>query len=250
MRRPAFHTIVIVLLLGAFCTDLAAWAPETRIRMVRDALNMMPRSLRSVLGGHEKSIMRGALTPLTEEGTPPHLPPALQGTLPDEISRRSAALVAAVDEREPFSEIAERFGALSHFVADAGYPPSGGGAEGAIRYDHFAGFVNSRLEKIPFVFYGHDRGALQEDEIREFALGIIERAARQDSELARSYGPDGADGTPGAFDDRSVPFAIASLAYSRTVTDIVRAWLSAWERARGDLGRTPYLDRNRIKRRR
>ena len=46
---------------------------------------------------------------------------------------------------------------------------------------------------------------------------------------------------PSAFDDRSVPFAIGSLSYSRTVTYIVRAWLAAWDGAHGDLGRTPYM---------
>jgi len=248
MRRPALHTIALLLVLAACCTDLAAWAPETRMRMVEDAVKMMPRSLRTVLGRHEKAIMRGALAPLTEEGSSAHLPPSLDGTLPGEISRRSAALIDAVNQRKPFSEIAERFGALSHFVADAGFPPASAGREGTFRYNHFAEFVRSRQEKIPFVFYGHADGVFGRGEIASFALGIIERAAQQDAELARSYGPDGTAPIPAAFDDRSVPFAIASLAYSRTVTDIVRVWLDAWEKARGDIGRTPYLDRNRIKR--
>ena len=34
-----------------------------------------------------------------------------------------------------------------------------------------------------------------------------------------------------------------SLAYSRTVTLVVRAWLAAWRQAGGDVGRTPYLEK-------
>ena len=37
-----------------------------------------------------------------------------------------------------------------------------------------------------------------------------------------------------------LPFAVGSLAYSRGITNIVRVWLSVWQRAGGDMGRIPY----------
>jgi hypothetical protein len=42
---------------------------------------------------------------------------------------------------------------------------------------------------------------------------------------------------------------VASLQYSRTVTDVARVWLAAWAQAHGDLTRTPYLDAENRRRR-
>ncbi len=53
------------------------------------------------------------------------------------------------------------------------------------------------------------------------------------------------DGTPrsrDALDERSIPFGIASLSYSRAVSDIVLVWHSLWASVDGDLSGTPYLD--------
>ena len=62
----------------------------------------------------------------------------------------------------------------------------------------------------------------------------------EDRELARAYAAAGDPPAAAAFDDRSIPFAVGSLSYSRAVNDIVRAWLTAWRMAGGDTGRTPY----------
>jgi hypothetical protein len=247
--RPTARCTAILLVFLAACAGTGAWSPETRIRMADDALNMMPRSLRTVLGKHRQAILRGALEPLAEEGTAPHLPPSVHGTLPAEVARRSVAVVAAVERRRPFSEVARRFGALSHFVADAGFPPLAGGSAGADHYDHFSDLVRTRQDKIRFVFYGHENGDLDSGGLEAFTRVILERAAAQDALLAKIYAAAGDPPAPSMFDDRSVPFAIASLAYSKTVTDIVRAWLHTWENAHGDMGRTPYRNRNKKKRR-
>ena len=67
-------------------------------------------------------------------------------------------------------------------------------------------------------------------------------ARAEDTELARAYAAAGNPPAAAAFDDRSVPFAVASLSYSRTVTRVVRVWIRAWRDASGDVSRTPYLE--------
>ena len=47
-------------------------------------------------------------------------------------------------------------------------------------------------------------------------------------------------GDPSYLDERSVPFGVASLAFSRTVTDTARVWLQSWRQAHGDLTGLPY----------
>ncbi len=71
---------------------------------------------------------------------------------------------------------------------------------------------------------------------------MLNRAAAEDTELARTYARAGDPPNPALFDDRSVPFAVASLSYSHTFTDIVNVWLAAWSRGGGDMDAIPYFE--------
>ena len=110
---------------------------------------------------------------------------------------------------------------------DAGFPPGVGDAGGDERYAHFSRFCESRRPKFPLVFYGHDDSALDARDWRAFALGVMNRSRADDRMLARAYAAAGRPPAPAAFDDRSIPFAVGSLSYSRSVNDVVRVWLAA-----------------------
>lgn len=217
-----------------------AWTAATRVRMVDDALKLMPPSLRQVLEARREALLRGMLTPMTDEDGPAHRPPWDGGSLPASVDSAARALIGASEGRASFGEVALRFGNLAHYVADAGFPPGAAGPSGADRYAHFAAFCQERRGRFPLVFYGHGTVFLAKADDRGFTMAILERARDEDKTLARAYAaaPSWDDGP--SFDDRSVPFAMASLAYSHSVTDIVQAWLSAWARCHGDLGGTPY----------
>jgi hypothetical protein len=218
-----------------------AWRPETRLHMVDEAVRLMPESLRLALEAHRDALLRGTLEPMTSEDEPPHRPSWDGGSLDAEVVKAETALVEAVERPAPFREVAADFGRLAHFVADAGFPPGAAGRAGEARYAHFADFCESRRPRFPLVFYGHEDPDLERGDFRAFTLRILHQARAEDGELARAYAAAGDPPDPTAFDDRSIPFAVASLSYSRTVTNIVRAWLAAWTQAHGDLGRTPYL---------
>lgn len=241
MRGPVRAELIAVI-LAVSIGPVAAWAPGTRIRMVEDAVRLMPASLRIAFERQRETLLRGALAPMTDEDGPAHRPPWAGGSLDLTLAHEAEALEQALARPDSFAALARRFGLLAHYVADAGFPPTAGGDGDAARYAHFAGFCDSRRERFPIVFYGHDDPALGRGDWRAFALRVLGDGRRDDAELARAYAAAGDLPDPAAFDDRSVPFAVGSLAYSRTITDIVRAWLSAWERAGGDLGRTPYLE--------
>ena len=149
-------------------------------------------------------------------------------------------LVSGATTRVSFNDVARRFGVLAHFVADAGFPPGAAGADGSSRYAHFAALCETRRPRFPLVFYGHGNEALEKDDFKTFTLQILERARTEDANLARAYAEAPSWTDAASFDDRSVPFAVASLSYSRTVTDIVQAWLAAWRDCHGDLAGTPY----------
>ena len=102
-------------------------------------------------------------------------------------------------------------------------------------------------KRFPLVFYGHENDALAREDYRGYAVEVIERSRQSDRQLAYAYERFEAHEHAAAFDDRSVPFAVGSLSYSRSVNDVVRVWLTVWENAPGDMGRTPYRDPNKTK---
>lgn len=238
MRLPV--PIVFALLVVASGAPARAWTAATRVVMVDDAVKLMPPSLRKVLERRRNDVRRGMLEPMTQEDALAHRPPWDGGALDASVDAAARDLVSGATTRVSFHDVARRFGVLAHFVADAGFPPAAAGADGAPRYAHFAALCETRRPRFPLVFYGHDNDALAKDDFKAFTLQILDRARTEDANLARAYAeaPSWNDAT--AFDDRSVPFAIASLSYSRTVTDIVQAWLAAWRECHGDLGGTPY----------
>lgn len=220
-----------------------AWTAPSRVRMVDEAVKMMPASLRLALEHYREPLVRGMLDSMTAEDDPHHLPADAGGTLDREIERRAKSVIDAVETAASFAEVARAFGTLAHFVADAGFPPGAAGKDGARIYRPFASFCESRRERFPLVFYGHPDADLARDDFAAFARRVIAASRAEFLPLARAYAEDAKAPDPAAFDDRSVPFAVASLAYSRSVTDIVRAWIAAWRLANGDLRRTPYLDK-------
>jgi len=236
-RRRTFRIASALALLGG---TAQAWAPETRIALVDDAVRLLPASLRVALQAQREPLLRGMLEPMTGEDGPEHRPAEVAGGLAAAVSAEAGELAAALlQPGASFSSVARRFGALAHYVADAGFPPAAGAADDA-RYAHFSGFCESRREKFPLVFYGHEDAELAAGDFRGFALRLLDRGREDDRLLAAAYAAAGEPPAPAAFDDRSIPFALGSLAYSRSVTHIVRAWLAAWRAAGGDVGRTPY----------
>ena len=229
--------LLLVLTCGA---PAMAWAPETRVRQLDEAVRLLPASLRLALESHRTALLRGALEPLKREDDADHLPPWAKGSLDKRLDREIAALLALLEGPVDFDRVANAFGRVAHFVADAGFPPGIGDPNAGGRYRHFAAFCESRRDRFPFVFYGHDDAALEDGNFSEWSISVMERARDEDGSLARAYAAAGDPPAEWAFDDRSVPFAIGSLAYSHTITDIVRVWIALWQKAGGDIGRTPY----------
>jgi hypothetical protein len=241
-RIPPRTLAAAALVLAA--APALAWTPQTRVRMIDDAVRLMPASLRQALGSYREPLLAGMLGPLEREDDAAHRPPSSGGALDASVERVAGELATVLAQPTDFASVAERFGQLAHFVADAGFPP--GAVEAGERYAHFASFCESRRERFPLVFYGHSDALLGDLDWRTMAREILARASAEDRTLAEAYAAAGTPPDPAAFDDRSVPFAVGSLAYSYTVTDIVRSWLAAWRDAGGDLGRTPYLTRPRL----
>ncbi len=233
--------IPMVLAAALALSPLAAWAPETRVRMLDEAVRLMPASLRLALEHHREELLRGMLVPMVDEDGPRHRPAWVQGSLDATVDAQARSLLETLGRpAAPFSEIAASFGTLAHYVADAGFPPGASRNDGAARYVHFSRFCEERRGRFPVVFQGHDDPLLAEGDWGGFARRELERAGDSDRDLSRAYAAAGEPPDPAAFDDRSVPFAVGSLSYSRSINNITRVWLNVWRRAQGDMSRLPY----------
>lgn len=240
-RKGRLALAATLLLFPPATAPARAFTAPTRVRIVDEAIRLMPKSLRLALERHRDEVQRGALEPLTREDESAHRPPLMGGSLERSVAQAADDLVAAVREPQRFAEVCRRFGALAHYVTDAGFPPNASGLAGNGRYDHFSRYTAEKLPKFPLVFHGHDDESLARGDFAAFATSVLEEARAEDAYLARAYAAAGTPPNPAYFDDRSIPFAVASLAYSRTVTYVARAWLEAWRQAGGDMGRTPYF---------
>jgi hypothetical protein len=237
MRIVAVCSVALAAVLGP---EVLAWAPESRMAIADEAVRLMPESLRLALDMHRVDLMTGVLDPLREEDAPAHRAPWSGGSLDASLAHEAETLVHQLAVRTPFRDLAAQFGHLAHYAMDAGFPPGVGETQDDRRYAHFAKFCESRRPKFPLVFYGHDDPALAKGDWREFARAVMRRSRADDRLLAQAYAQAGDPPAPSAFDDRSIPFAVGSLSYSRSVNDVVRVWLAAWDAAGGDAGRTPF----------
>lgn len=228
-------------LLLAAALPAGAWTAEMRVRIVDESVRFMPPSLRLALEKQREPLLRGMLEPLTAGELAERRPPWAGGTLDVALEREARELDALLAAPGDFTRVARGFGELAHLVLEASFPPAMTDPYPRARAEHFASFCAERLEKFPLLFLGHEDEALDRGDFRAFALRTARQARDEDVLLAGAYAAAGDPPHPSHFDDRSVPFAVASLSYSRAVNHVVRAWLASWKAAGGDMGRTPYL---------
>ena len=226
------------------CAPASAWTDEVRTRMVRDAVKLMPRSLQRMMEHHDRSLLQGMLSPGSPEDQPEHWqhPDGNYGSAAQEVEEAAAALVAAVGNRAPFHEVIRRFGALAHWTMDVGDPLRAGDRDPALKdyYRDYERYVEQQLPRFRLVFLGYRSETLTDDGPREFMMESADRSNQYAQAIRRGYDDEGRRRSRQAFDERSIAFAVGSLAYSHAVNDISKLWIWAWENCNGDTTRTPF----------
>ncbi len=228
MKRVLPAILLILVSSSAF-----AWTRGGDERIARKAGQLAPPDLRILIERFEPEYKQGQARAQSDEGSESHRNYAQSGRLRERIERETAAAIAMIKSGQPMSSVVEQLGVLSHFVADANNPFHTVNDDPNLEASHhdYEQYFERRLSKFPTVFYGLDRNF----QLRPYLDRTISRTSRFYPLMREEYFRFGTRRSSREFDDRSTAFGIASICYSRAVTDIVNLYYYIWRQAGGDV---------------
>ncbi|HEX8153746.1 MAG TPA: hypothetical protein VF698_11500 [Thermoanaerobaculia bacterium] len=229
------NRVAAFLILTAISLPSLAWTRTSDERIAKKGAALAPADLKAILEKFEPEYKRGLERAQADEGSDSHHYFVLSrsGKLRQRIESETHGTIAAIRGGKPMNEVAERLGMLAHWVADANNPfhVSNEDASLGASHDDYERYFERRMTKFPTVFYGLDRAFTVSAMLdRTFA-----RSAKFYPLLREEYFRSGARRNSQEFDDRSTAFGIASVSYSRAVSDLVNLYYFIWREAGGDV---------------
>lgn len=229
MRRFA------LILFLVFPLTATAWTRASDEKIARKAAALAPPDLSMLISRFESDYKRGLDRAQAAEATDPHQYFILsrKGRLREQIERETRAAIESIRKGDPMPLVVERLGGLVHLLADANNPfhVANDDPRLAASQNDFEQYFERRLAKFPTVFYGLD----PHFRLSTYLDKTFARSAKFYPLVAEEYFRGGERRTSAAFDDRSTAFGIASVSYSRAVTDAVNLYYYIWKEAGGDV---------------
>lgn len=226
MRRLGF---VLVLLFPLTAT---AWTRASDERIAKKAAALAPPDLQMLIEKFEGDYKEGLARAQSDEGSDLHHYFVLsrQGRLREGIEREARLAIQMIRKGEPMSDVVQRLGILAHLVADANNPfhVANDDPRHSQTHNDFETYFERRLAKFPTVFYGLDTNF----QLTPYLNRTFARSAKFYPLMREEYARGG---SAAVFDDRSTAFGVASVSYSRSVTDLVNLYYYIWKEAGGDV---------------
>ncbi len=242
-----FAPILSAALLSALVPGPAlAWTDAARRRMVDDAMKMTPPALNTVLERYRSQLIHGMLDPSREErgerGEEHRQRTAGgYGKAASLMASRAGQAITIIGQPGRLNLAAYAMGSAAHFVADLDFPlNTGEEAADPVFYASYEAYVEKMLGKFPVVLDRSPAPELDARHLEDFGRAVARRASRFIPPIRDAYTPDGKPRSASAFDERSLPFGVASLSYSQSVNDIARVWNYIWRQAGGDVEGLPF----------
>ncbi|HUP63511.1 MAG TPA: hypothetical protein VNA69_24205 [Thermoanaerobaculia bacterium] len=225
----------IVLLLVLFPVAAQAWTRASDERIAKKASALAPPDLRIVIERFEAEYKRGIERAQADEASGTHhfFVLSREGRLRERIERETRGAIEMIRTGEPMALVVERLGILSHLVADANNPFHVANDDSRLAASHndFEQYFERRLAKFPTVFYGLE----PRFQLSSYLDKTFTRTAKFYPLMAEEYFRGGEQRSSRDFDDRSTAFGVASICYSRAVTDLVNLYYYIWKEAGGDV---------------
>jgi hypothetical protein len=208
MKRLNFLLLFLALAIPAHALTDAA---DHRIALKGAELG--PPDLHLVIQQFRNEYLRGVDT----------APNVERPKLRARIETEALAVVKMIRTNKPMVQVVEHLGMLARMVSDANNPMPGDA--------DFAHFVDSRLSRIPMVYYAVDR---------RVALGAyLDRAFARTAKFVPLMEEEYTRGTSATFDDRSTAFGIASVCVSHAISDVANLQIFIWKEAGGNVRNVP-----------
>ncbi|HSP16701.1 MAG TPA: hypothetical protein VLV78_18285 [Thermoanaerobaculia bacterium] len=235
------RTALTAIILLGIAAVANAWTPASDERIATKAAQLAPNDLRTLIERYDREYKDGLRRAEADEGSDLHRYFVLSrtGLLRDRIERETNGIIALIRGGKPMSDAVMHLGALAHYVADANNPFHVANDDPKLDSSHadYERYFERRLIKFPTVFYGLD----PHFQLSPFLDQTFARTARFYPLLDEEYFRFGETHNSSEFDDRSTAFGVASVCYSRAVTDIVNLYYYIWSRAGGDVRTAPIL---------
>jgi hypothetical protein len=224
-----------ILLLLSLALPSFAWTPTSDERIAKKAATLAPPDLRMLIEKFEPEYRNGLQLAQAEEERDPHQYFVLtrQGRLRERIDRETSSVIKMVRSGQPMASIVERLGVLAHLIADANNPfhVANDNPRASAMHDDFEHYFERKMPRFPTVFYG-----LEKDfRLDSYLDKTFTRSSRFYPLIAEEYFRGGVRRSSVEFDDRSTAFGVASVSYSRSVTDLVNVYYYIWKEAGGDV---------------
>jgi hypothetical protein len=230
----------LILIVGCAATA-NAWTAASDDRIASKAAQLAPNDLRMLIERYERDYKDGLTRAAADEGTDAHRYFVLSrnGRLRERIERQTQTIITMIRSGKPMSQVVLQLGALAHYVADANNPfhVANDKPELTDFHDDYERYFERRMLKFPTVFYGLESNF----QLSSFLDRTFDRTAKFYPLIGEEYFRFGEQHDSSSFDDRSTAFGVASVCYSRAVTDTVNLYYYIWRRAGGDVRAEPVL---------
>jgi hypothetical protein len=241
----------LIFLLAFFCsTESEAWTSKTYQMFVVKSTELMPASFKNIMLRHQEEILAACLRPDNlPESQHTYSIANHSGYLADRLTELSNKVAKDIYNHVPFKLVSQDFGRMSHYIADLNDPlllSDEDSREPQYGQD-FAIYLEKNIDKFPWIFDGHEPTSLNPTNEKEYLHQIAVNAVQRYPLIGDAYFPNGALVSSDTFDPRSLPFGIASLAYSRSISHTVQFWFYSWKKAHGDTTWTPFHSKGKPK---
>ena len=224
-----------------FMQSFSVWSwPKTAYRnMVHDTLRVIPPRLSQVLISRDDAIYNGMINIRSDTATVfarNETPAKIPNDLLDDVNNRIERIVLMLNQHNSFDDIGYELGHLLRIAIDVCDPGIVGSGEPELQQviSEYYRFVDSNLNKIPFVYDKRLPSPVAGAYVRELLTQAVKETSDSVTNIADSFWKKGRLVSASALDLQSVPYAEASLSYSRGVTAAAYLWVLVWSKANGD----------------
>jgi hypothetical protein len=233
--------VIAFIIAAAVASTAHAWTAASDQRIASKAAQLAPNDLRVIIEKYSAEYQQGLSRAALDEGSDSHRYFVLSrnGQLRDRIERETATVISMLRSGKPMSQVVQHLGFLAHYVADANNPFHVANDDPRLTasHDDYERYFESRMMKFPTVFYGLDTHF----QLQAYLDRTFDRTAKFYPLVDEEYFRFDEKHNSSEFDDRSTAFGVASVCYSRAVTDIVNIDYYIWGHAGGDVRALPLL---------